>query len=102
MGNKSLAAASTERVGGPSRPLVDPTFLSGGRPPRFQQDPLSNRACRFASHGLPVVSCVAALRRPRVLDGSPQTVQPEGVEENAVHLLGVTHAKSPPLALPAG
>ncbi len=27
--------------------LVDLTFLSGGGPPRFQQDPLSNRACGF-------------------------------------------------------
>jgi 3-oxoacyl-(acyl-carrier-protein) synthase len=46
----------------------------------FQQDPLSNRACRFPAHGLRVVSRDAALRNSWVLDGSVEAVQTEGVE----------------------
>src|SRR6266536_1822826 len=59
-------------------PLVDPTFLSDGWPPRFQQDPLSNRACGFPAHGLPVVSHVRALRDLRVPSSTPPTGRHSG------------------------
>jgi hypothetical protein len=42
---------------------------------------------------------VIALRRRRVLDGPAQTVQPEGVEEIARPLVGVTRAEVAALTL---
>jgi hypothetical protein len=52
-----------------------------GCPSAKGQDPLSNRACGFPAHGLPVVSRSVALRSLRVLDGSAQTDEPEGIKE---------------------
>src|SRR5712692_1574582 len=68
-------------------------------PAEISARPPFNRACRFPAHGLPVVSCVAALRRLRVLDGPAQTVQPEGVEEIAGPLLYFTRVQIAALAL---
>jgi hypothetical protein len=88
-----MPAISCASQRGPRRPtaasarraLVDPISSQKNE---FPQDPLSNRACDFPAHGLPVVSRAAALRSLpergiRVPDGPPQAVESDGFEEIA-------------------
>jgi hypothetical protein len=71
--------------------LVDPTFLPASRPV-FEQDPLSNRACGFPAHGLPVVCRDAALRGLWVANGSAQAHESVTLEEVARPALGFPRA----------
>jgi hypothetical protein len=62
-------------------PLVDPTFSRTLARDGFEQDPLSNRACEFPAHGLPVVSRVAALCCLRIADRATQAVEAVALNE---------------------
>src|SRR5262249_48282270 len=73
-----------------------------------EQDPRSNRACRFPAHGLPVVAPVAALRGLllpegllRVSDGPAQTMQSELPEGLARPVLPLACSQVPTLPLHA-
>lgn len=65
------------------------------------QDPLSNRACGFRAHGLPMVTRHAALRGLRVADGAAQSMEPEGVEVVAGPVRHASGTQVPPCPLDA-
>src|SRR4051812_20824968 len=81
-------------------------FASVSAPARGQS-PLSNRACGFPAHGLPVVARVAALRGllpgglPRVADGPAQAMKAEIPEVLARPALRLTRLQAPSRALHA-
>jgi hypothetical protein len=89
----------SERIIGRSCPF---TF---GCPAAKGQDPLSNRACRFPAHGLPVVSRDTALYEvspeglARVADGVSQAMQSEVVEVVFVPALRLARPEVTTLAL---
>src|SRR5712692_7512774 len=81
----------------PGRALVDPISLRRVRR-RCEQDPRSNRACRFPAHGLRVAIHVAALRSLRIADGPAQAIEPVALEEVARPEPGLTGAQVPAFA----
>src|SRR5689334_581088 len=74
----TVSAPTTQRCIGRSNLLPS---LDG-----LEQDPLSNRACRFPAHGLRAVVQTAALRRAlpegalREADGSAQAIEAQVLE----------------------